>query len=222
MRGTLSWQVANASNLYPSIYRIDERNRAKRKEQLFQRYDVMAKMEERLLDSVPLREVHADRLVRWALLQHYEICPTPLLDVTPSLQVALSFALESNDDDAFLYLFGVPHVSGPISISVDAGTQIIQLAQLCPPGALRAHFQEAALLCNYPVPDHMAVTTARGFLFDPYLPQNFSCRLGSKFHLRNCRSWSSKDFHRLGREVLRPDSRDDIYKKTATLRTSVR
>ena len=27
----------------------------------------------------------------WAVLQHYEICPTPVLDVTQSLRVAASF-----------------------------------------------------------------------------------------------------------------------------------
>ena len=37
--------------------------------------------------------------VRWALLQHYNICDTPLVDITQSLHVASSFALQKETNE---------------------------------------------------------------------------------------------------------------------------
>ena len=36
--------------------------------------------------------VKRQRVLRWSILQHYEVCATPLLDVTHSLRIAASFA----------------------------------------------------------------------------------------------------------------------------------
>jgi hypothetical protein len=50
------------------------------------------------------------------MLQHYEVCPTPLLDVTHSLRVAASFATEdATDNHAVLYVIAVPQISGAIT-----------------------------------------------------------------------------------------------------------
>ena len=49
---------------------------------------------------------------RWAVIQHYELWPTPLLDFTSSLRVAASFAFgcDRNAPEGFLYIVGVSQV----------------------------------------------------------------------------------------------------------------
>ena len=116
----------------------------------------MNKAEEKLVDSysragfpgiVPLRRY---RILRWSILQHYEICRTPLLDVTQSLRIAASFASLSAQNDAVVFAFGVPNISGAVTASAEAGLQIIRLASVCPPCAVRPHIQEGYLLGEYP------------------------------------------------------------------------
>jgi hypothetical protein len=66
-------------------------------------------------------------------LQHYEVCGTPLLDVTHSLRVAASFA--TNDavkgHNPTLYVLVVPALSGSVSASSDQGLQTIRLSSIC-------------------------------------------------------------------------------------------
>ena len=51
---------------------------------------------------------------------------------------------------AFLFVIGVPNLSGAITASAEAGLQIIRLSSVCPPTALRPHIQEGYLLGEYP------------------------------------------------------------------------
>jgi hypothetical protein len=88
--------------------------------------------------------------LRWTILQHYEVCGTPLLDVTQSLRIAASFATDKNSDQAFVYVLGVPHISGAITAHDDAGIEVIRLSSVCPPEAMRPHLQEGYLLSEYP------------------------------------------------------------------------
>jgi hypothetical protein len=91
------------------------------------------------------------RIIRWAILQHYEVCATPLIDVTHSLRIASSFASSKNDtEQAFVFVFGVPNLSGAVTASSEAGLQIIRLSSACPPDAIRPHIQEGYLLGEYP------------------------------------------------------------------------
>jgi hypothetical protein len=47
--------------------------------------------------------------IAWSLLQHYEICDTPLLDLTHSLHVSCSFAFDSNEGETgIIYVLGMP------------------------------------------------------------------------------------------------------------------
>jgi hypothetical protein len=79
----------------------------------------------------------------WAILQHYEVCDTPLLDVTNSLRVAASFATNNPAAEGpVLYVLGVPSLSGSITASSEQGLQIIRLSSICPPEARRPYFQE--------------------------------------------------------------------------------
>ena len=56
--------------------------------------------------------------MQWSILQHYEVCGTPLIDFTHSFRVACSFAqLENESDRAYIYVFGLPYITNRISIN---------------------------------------------------------------------------------------------------------
>jgi hypothetical protein len=94
------------------------------------------------------------RFAQWALIQHYELWPTPLLDFTSSLRVAASFAFALNDEreEAYLYVIGVKRVQSDVMDDdrrPDAyrGTwEAVRLNAVCPPDAQRPHAQEGFLL----------------------------------------------------------------------------
>jgi hypothetical protein len=84
-------------------------------------------------------------------LQHYEVCKTPLLDVTHSLRVAASFALNGNGSNGFILVLGFTHITGSISYSVEEEHLNIKLLSICPPSALRPYFQEAYCVGTFPM-----------------------------------------------------------------------
>ncbi len=91
------------------------------------------------------------RILQWAILQHYGVCGTPLLDVTQSLRVAASFAcLENATDYGFVHVLAVPNLSGTLTASAEADLQVIRLASICPPTAQRPHIQQGLLIGEYP------------------------------------------------------------------------
>jgi len=93
------------------------------------------------------REVDRKTLIKWSLLQHYEVCQTPLIDVTQSLRVAWSFALIKNKNDwAYIYIFGFPYMTNRISINSEQDLINIRLLSISPPEALRPYFQEGFLV----------------------------------------------------------------------------
>lgn len=96
------------------------------------------------------KRLKRQQILRWTILQHYEVCPTPLLDVTNSLRIAASFASHDAEDEAYVFALGVPNLSGAITASAEAGLQIVRLSSVCPPEALRPHLQEGYLLGEYP------------------------------------------------------------------------
>jgi hypothetical protein len=209
------------SHLYPSILRIVpgiSKSAVDMKFVLGRRFTILAAAERKLKTCARIGEINRDQILRWALLQHYEVCPTLLLDVTSSLHVALSFAVEKSGDNAILYVLAVPQMAGVISVSIDAGTQVIRLSQVCPPEALRPHFQEALLMGNYPVLD------TEDFPLDPRgkLRFNFAGRLLAKFCLNGCRSWAQSGFQPTASDILRPDQEDPYFDMMAEVADHIR
>ena len=84
-----------------------------------------------------------------ALLQHYQQTRTPLLDLTSSIFVAASFALQKRKTGYF-YVIGLPHIHGSISHYIDNSLVLVKLQNVCPPNALRPHLQEAYLVGKLP------------------------------------------------------------------------
>jgi hypothetical protein len=86
--------------------------------------------------------------VRWALLQHYNICDTPMIDITQSLHVAASFALQGmHEREEFrrgiVYVFALPWPSKNYHINKEEDLYLVRLAGITPPQAKRPYRQEA-------------------------------------------------------------------------------
>ncbi len=151
--------------------------------------------------SPSVERVQRQRIVRWSILQHYEVCPTPLLDVTHSLRMAASFAsLDNNGDEAFIYALAIPNLSGAITASAEAGIQVVRLSSVCPPSALRPHLQEGYLLGEYPEIDDFE--RKREY---PHQEMDFGRRLIAKFRFNPRDMRKDRDFPVLRRAALYPE-----------------
>lgn len=151
-----------------------------------------------------LDRIKRHHVLRWSILQHYEVCATPLLDVTHSIRIAASFASLSANDRAYLFVLGVPNLSGAVTASAEAGLQIVRLASVCPPSAVRPHIQEGYLLGQYPEVTDVA---ERENYF--HYEMDFGLRLVAKFYFEPTSFWTDKDFPKVARSALYPSARDD-------------
>jgi hypothetical protein len=136
---------AEGSTLYPAIYRTDNLPQAEL-EVRFRQLESASRALVKLFDRNKIegaRDVSRKKYVQWSILQHYEVVPTPLLDVTHSLRVACSFAqLASSDPTCYVYVLGFPYPTNRISINSEEDIVNIRLLSICPPDALRPYFQE--------------------------------------------------------------------------------
>jgi len=148
------------------------------------------------------------RILRWSILQHYEVCLTPLLDVTHSLRIAASFACLGATDEAFVFVLGVPNLSGAITASAEAGLQIVRLSSVCPPVALRPHIQEGYLLGEYPeIGGYDQKELYHAYEID------FGRRLVAKFRFDPRTFWETDTFPKVEEGALYPAaSEDPLYK----------
>jgi len=157
------------------------------------------KADELLLDEFKSKEWDGESVivkfpeVSWAILQHYEICDTPLLDVTSSLRVACSFALQHDENTGIIYVFGFPHTNGSISYYADEELINLRLLSICPPVAMRPHFQEGYLVGTFPTTEIIRRT----------VHYDLSRRLIAKFEIQKRNFWHSK-FHEIPRNALFP------------------
>lgn len=200
------------STLKPSLFRSRIGSRDPASEQLLRsRFDRLSLAEQLLVERYGQEDRKSDlqirrhRLLRWSIIQHYEICVTPLLDVTHSLRIAASFASIGDEDTAILYVLAIPNISGAITASAEAGLQIVRLSSVCPPTAVRPHIQEGYLLGEYP-----AMTDFRQKQNYASSEIDFGRRLLAKFRFRPSDLWSSPAFPRVSPEALYPDAHDPL------------
>ena len=85
---------------------------------------------------------------RQALLQHYQICPTPFLDITRNTRVAATFATDgiTSDDSPCIYVFGLPYAHGNITKTYTENMTILNLRNTLGYYAKRPHEQEGYLM----------------------------------------------------------------------------
>ena len=154
-------------------------------------------------------EIRRRQVLRWAIIQHYEICDTPLLDVTHSLRIAASFASDSSDELGYVMVLGVPNVAGAITTSIDSELQVIRLASVCPPEALRPHIQEGFLLGEYP---DIGGFQQKQLYADHEV--DFGRRLLAKFVFRKKQFWEGREFLPVSHDALYPEA-DDEFSRVA-------
>lgn len=139
------------TTIYPSICRPEKKEDgtfkpAIRKTLIAKRYDDLTNMIS-LIDKK--RKVSFNEHY-YALFQHYDILPTPLIDITQSLRVAATFALNESEV-GYVYVFGLPYPNQSISYFTDLGMILIKLQNVVPVDALRPRYQEGYLVGKYPV-----------------------------------------------------------------------
>ncbi len=139
--------------MYPTIYRPDSGKLLINKITIRSRYERLKKIRKQLRTYLKNLNLQS-RLFAYpehdlALIQHYELHPTPLIDLTQSLRVAATFALRGKTS-GYVFVFGMPHTQGSISHFVDQEMVLVKLQNVCPPHALRPHYQEGYLVGKLP------------------------------------------------------------------------
>lgn len=203
----------NASGLTtikPTIFRASSTMKVPSRQSLQNRFSQLKKAEEVLVERYrDLELVGADRLsryrlLRWSILQHYDVCPTPLLDVSQSLRIAASFATSDGADEGYVYVLAVPNLSGAVTASSEASMQIVRLSSACPPSAMRPHLQEGYLLGEYP-----EIGDVPPFGQYKHAELDFGRRLVAKLRFNHKTFWKSDAFPPLSLKALYPTGKRD-------------
>jgi hypothetical protein len=198
---------AGNTSLKPIILRAKDSRKVPTEKTLSTRYGQLVEAEKKLVTHYRLgtasdaERLRRQQVLRWSILQHYEICKTPLLDVTHSLRIASSFASTSGGDEGYIFVLGVPNLSGAVTASAEAGLQIIRLSSVCPPSAVRPHIQEGYLLGEYP--EMAGLDQKQNY---KHYEIDFGRRLVAKFVFEPRAFWAaSPDFPKIRNEALYPE-----------------
>lgn len=167
------------STIMPAICRPDKKTDGTlkysiRQKQVSDRYDYLYD----LIDFINAQ--NRNRLpyeYYMSLFQHYEIAPTPFIDITQSLRVAATFALH-NSDVGFLFVFGLPFPNQSISYFTDLGIILLKLQNVVSVNAVRPRYQEGYLVGKFPFSNKKTIS------------DDLSNRMVAKFKLDN----SNNDF----------------------------
>lgn len=189
---------SSTTTIYPSIYREDRIT----KNELRYKFDVLGAASALLVEKfefqgvIGSQEIKRKKQIQWSILQHYEVCPTPLLDITHSLRVACSFSMLNNlDDYCYIYVFALPYITGRISINSEYDLINIRLLSISPPQALRPFFQEGYLV-------------GTEFICDEYenkMELDFKRRLLAKYKIPNSKSFWGDSFNKIDKRFLYPE-----------------
>lgn len=204
---------AKRTTLKPTLFRPQPPKHVPDNKLLKNRFVRLAKAEEILVKHYAkagfkgLNQLKRQRILRWSIIQHYGICETPLLDVTHSLRIAASFAYHGAKDAGYVFVLGVPNVSGAITASAEAGLQIVRLSSVCPPSALRPHFQEGYELGQYP-----EISTVMDRDNYKHYETDFARRLVAKFRFDPRNFWDKTYFPPIDSAALYPNADDPLFK----------
>lgn len=187
----------SSTTIYPSIYREERISKSELKYKL----DVLNTASALLVNKLETQniigntELKRKKQIQWSILQHYEVCPTPLLDITHSLRVACSFSMLNNINDyCYIYVIALPYLTGRISINSEHDLINIRLLSISPPQALRPFFQEGYVV-------------GTEFICDEYenkIELDFNRRLLAKYKIPNSKEFWSNSFMKIGENLLYP------------------
>jgi len=194
---------AGTSSFYPTIYRGDYL----KNNELRNRFDILKGSCKTLVSIFEDNQIEGYKVlkrkkyIQWSVLQHYDVCSTPLLDFTHSLRVACSFALTDNNGEfGYVYSFGLPYITNRISINSEHDLVNIRLLSICPPNALRPYFQEG----------YLAGTEDITTNYESKTELDFNNRLIVKYKIPNNKNFWGRGFNRIPKNSLYPDN-DPIY-----------
>lgn len=151
-----------------------------------------------------LRDV---REIQWAVIQHYQLWPTPLIDISSSIRASASFAMGCSRGSAeaprsgYLYVIGLPYSTGSITYDIDENLLLARLVSACPPVAKRPHYQDGFLVGRFPFAAPNAETERKSSL---------TLRLIAKFELRDAGRFWDADFPLMSESALMPKP-DKLY-----------
>ncbi len=187
------------SSFYPSIYRGDYLSQA----ELNYRFDILNKSSKNLAKIFEEEQIEGyselkrKKLIQWSILQHYEVCGTPLMDFTQSLRVACSFAhMDNENGNAYIFVFGLPYLTNRISTNSEQDLLTIRLLSICPPEALRPYFQEGYLTATEDITNE----------YESKTELDFKNRLIAKFEIPKTESFWGEDFKIIPKSALYPDN----------------
>jgi len=140
----------NIATLYPTIYRATDKSNInfdfKVLNEASLKLIAALKADERI-DLEELKEIRKIKLLQYSILQHYEVCKTPLLDLTQSIKVACSFAILNNEKNiGYIYVLGLPYINGRISVDSEEYITNVRLLSISSSAAKRPFFQEGYLV----------------------------------------------------------------------------
>lgn len=209
----MDYQINNETIILPSIYR----SQLNKPLQLKRNWEILNNKSSILENALQNRKPKfaGTRLllrykeIQWAILQHYQICDTPLLDVSHSLHVACSFALEKKNELGVIQILGLPRLTDNVSYHTYHEIVNIRLLGFCPPQAQRPFFQEGYMLG--PFPFYKLNSAKRKTQYD------FSRRLIAKFIFPSKNFWG-KGFSTIPKDKLyQPDDLFRSFLMTAGL-----
>ena len=204
---------AGSSTFYPGIYRDDYLQ----SREVFYRYEILNQASKLLVNAFEhqkidgYREIKRKTYIQWSILQHYEVCRTPLLDFTHSVRVACSFAQMNNSGPvAHVFVFALPYITNRISINSEHDLVNVRLLSICPPDAMRPYYQEGYLVGTDDI------TTD----YDSKTELDFKNRLVAKFEIPNSTKFWGRGFSKIPESVLYP-RQDKIQKLCDELQVSL-
>jgi hypothetical protein len=173
----------------------------------------------RVCDKLPMPRRATLKMFReavWAVAQHYDLWPTPLIDITPNLRIAASFALWSAQGRGLIYVTAMPPSTNSVTYDADQHVVLARLQAVCPPVAKRPHYQDGFLVGRFP----FAGPNPNQIDRDPPNVSDLSRRLVAKIKLvdgagdgvRESKGRSgfwTKDFPRMSARSLMPTADDD-------------
>lgn len=122
--------------------------------------------------------------------------------------------MDPTSTEGFIFVFAVPQLNGPVSVSTESMTQTVDLSQVCPAEALRPHFQSGVLISDYPEYTNRRETHNKL----GYVANSFACRLLSKFHLQQTDTWANEGFTPTPSRILCPNAYDSWHKTAQTIK----
>lgn len=204
---------AGSTTVYPSIYRGARVPHA----EILRRFQILEESSRQLSNLFERHQIEGHQelvrktYVQWSILQHYEVCSTPLLDLTHSIPVACSFAQYANKGpDAYVFVFGLPYISNRIAINSEHDLVNVRLLSISPPDALRPYFQEG----------YLAGTTDITSEYPDKSEFDFNRRLVAKFRIPNTDTFWGDGFARIPQNLLYPDN-DEVESLCNSIEASV-